>query len=368
MRMLLVLQAARPVAHARPVPPVKRFDLATIDTVDVRAKMRDDGTLRFPGSPITRAGVFVYVRADGTERREYRPAEEVEKALATFDLAPVTLDHPYEFVRAGNASDHVVGAMAAPRIEDGHAVADVAIYAARAVDAVMGGMVELSCGFACDIEEAPGVTDTGEAYDVVQRNIIGNHLAIVYRGRVGTAHLKLDSLDACGPGLQAAAATQTKEATMTLETLKAELAAATEKLTSLAAQLQKAEGERDAAKATADAADKLRADAEAAVAGKASARAELLVTAARYKVADAAAKTDRDLKAAVVKVIDGTEIAADKSEDYVSAWFDAAVARADKSAASYGAIQIRGDKSDSDSATVAKMLAAANRYAAKETK
>src|SRR5690606_21763697 len=58
-----------------------------------------------------------------------------------------------------------------------------------------GELYEVSCGYTCEREEASGVYD-GEPYDVRQRNIVYNHVAIVRPGRARAGremHLHLDS-------------------------------------------------------------------------------------------------------------------------------------------------------------------------------
>ena len=54
------------------------------------------------------------------------------------------------------------------------------------------GKQQVSCGYTCDIEDKPGEYN-GTRYDRVQRNIKYNHLAIVHRGRAGSAALRADS-------------------------------------------------------------------------------------------------------------------------------------------------------------------------------
>ena len=52
--------------------------------------------------------------------------------------------------------------------------------------AVEAGKHQLSVGYHADLDETPG-SWRGERYDAVQRNIRGNHLAIVDQGRAGPA-------------------------------------------------------------------------------------------------------------------------------------------------------------------------------------
>jgi hypothetical protein len=60
---------------------------------------------------VTRVGVFRYLNADGSIRRELRLPEEVfsPESLATLDLVPVTREHPPRLVTDDNARDYQVG-------------------------------------------------------------------------------------------------------------------------------------------------------------------------------------------------------------------------------------------------------------------
>src|SRR5690625_7758468 len=54
-----------------------------------------------------------------------------------------------------------------------------------AVSAIQGGKVELSSGYYADYVPEAGVTDAGENYEFVQRNIVINHVALVDKARAG---------------------------------------------------------------------------------------------------------------------------------------------------------------------------------------
>jgi hypothetical protein len=53
------------------------------------------------------------------------------------------------------------------------------------VDAVDAGKRELSNGYRSTIDFTPGITPSGERYDAVQKEIRGNHVAVVAKGRAG---------------------------------------------------------------------------------------------------------------------------------------------------------------------------------------
>lgn len=130
---------------------------------------------------MTRTGVLEY--SDGQRSwREYRPPEEVfaENSLATLRAAPVTDLHPAGKVTAETWAELAKGHVDSAPMRDGRlVVVDLAVQAAPLVALVESGeRREVSSGYECDVEQAPGVTPEGEAYDRVQRNIRYNHIAL----------------------------------------------------------------------------------------------------------------------------------------------------------------------------------------------
>ncbi len=174
---------------------VKRYDRSRLD----KAERTPQGFLRAPAF-LTRVGVFTYQKSDGSVRRELRPADEVFKAesMATLVMAPLTNDHPTEAVTPENVKKLQIGVVGEQITadQDQFIAAQVTVMDAAAIKDVESGVVELSCGYDCDEDETPG-TFQGEAYDLIQRNIRYNHVALVPRGRAGReVKLRLDSQDA----------------------------------------------------------------------------------------------------------------------------------------------------------------------------
>ncbi len=131
-----------------------------------------------------------------TPVRVYRPPAEVfdPASMASFAGKPVTLDHPAAMVDSATWRGVAVGHSGQGVVrDDGHVAADLVITDAAAVARAEGGS-ELSNGYWADFDFTPGVTPEGEPYDAVQRNIRGNHIALVAEGR-------------CGPGCALPAAT-----------------------------------------------------------------------------------------------------------------------------------------------------------------
>ncbi|MFZ4580907.1 MAG: DUF2213 domain-containing protein [Myxococcota bacterium] len=156
-----------------------------------------DGMLRVPAY-IARTGIQEYATADGRVIRELRPPEEVfhPDALASFAQVVVTLQHPPCMVDASNAKLYARGATSDDvRAADNRYVATKLLVSDKlAVDAVLTGQAqEVSCGYTCELDFTPGTWE-GQAYDAVQRQIRGNHVALVDKGRAGpSVKVRLDS-------------------------------------------------------------------------------------------------------------------------------------------------------------------------------
>lgn len=173
---------------------VHRYDVGNLKSPE----FQPNGWARVEGL-LTRTGVFVYRNPDGTERRELRLDSEVFNAdsLKSFGLVPVTDDHPSELLNANNTAKYAVGAVSENVRKDGKFVrASMLVTHADTVAKLKAGKAQLSCGYTCDLELTPG-THQGMRYDAVQRNIRGNHVALVDVARAGPeARIRLDSGDA----------------------------------------------------------------------------------------------------------------------------------------------------------------------------
>jgi len=165
---------------------VLRFDEFRLDATGIRDL--PDGSIRVVGQ-LTRAGIFTYFNPDGSQRREYRPAEEVfsPSALESFAGATVTVNHPRSATRLVSAKSwkaEAVGHMGDNVRQDGElAVGDLYIRDADTVAGVKAGKFRnISLGYQVAYDPTPGTTPTGERYDGVQRRIKGNHVALLPAG------------------------------------------------------------------------------------------------------------------------------------------------------------------------------------------
>ncbi len=160
----------------------RRFDLAPL----APAEEMPNGMLRAEAY-ITRTGIFKYVQPDGSIRRELRTPEEVFDAdsVASFRLLPVTNDHPGEMLTAQNAKMYHAGSLGDTIKRDGTLLrTSLMVHDPNLITKMRAGKVQVSAGYHCDIDETPGIYK-GEAYDAVQTNIRGNHVAVVNIGRAG---------------------------------------------------------------------------------------------------------------------------------------------------------------------------------------
>lgn len=328
--------------------------------VDVGAALRKpkrlaDGRIRVD-SVLTRTGVFTYRNPDGTTRREYRPEPEVflASALESFADVPVTDDHPPEMLTADTARQFAVGHVSGePRRDGSFVVGTLVIIDAATIAKMERGKVEVSCGYEVDLEETPGVTPSGERYDCIQRNIRGNHVAIVDVGRAGPeARIRMDCATLVP---EVPTSPHHGEPRMTLEEAVAALAAANEKVgaekaradaaeTHVAELTQakaKLEGDLAGATARADAAEKARTDAADTFAARVAARVKLEAAASKI-LGDEVSLTDmsdRAIKVAVVKRVDSVELTDAHVDAHVDGRFDSALERAGKATESLASAQ-----------------------------
>jgi len=178
-----------------------RYDFSPIEKYEVTP----EGYLRAWAS-IARTGIQHYTDADGSVRREYRPETEVAspESLASFAGKAVTADHPPVLLDADNTKDYQIGFSGTEVVYDnGFVKAVMTITDKDSIERIVRGDArEVSAGYRVSYDPTPGVTDGGEHYDGIQKEIIGNHIAVVRRGRAGPeVKLHLDRQDAADPSL-----------------------------------------------------------------------------------------------------------------------------------------------------------------------
>lgn len=168
-------------------------DRLTID----RKHRSSDGYLRVHAKA-ARSGIQDYLGAEVDPEgkhfaadqvvKVYRPAAEVfdKASMASFIGKPITDDHPSEAVTSANWRDHSRGVIGGAAKDGEWLGFDLALMDAATIAKVDAGKCELSGGYSCDLSIEAGTTPAGDAYQAVQRNIRGNHLAVVDRARAGS--------------------------------------------------------------------------------------------------------------------------------------------------------------------------------------
>lgn len=124
------------------------------------------------------------VRVERTEDEVFSPA-----AMASFEGKPFTDDHPPVMLTPENVSNYERGHVQNVRRGTGEfsdfLVADIHVHDAGTISAIQNGKRQISCGYECEYVE-----DGGKLY---QREIRGNHVALVDEGRAGTKAAIMDT-------------------------------------------------------------------------------------------------------------------------------------------------------------------------------
>lgn len=205
-----VSSAASELAKARARVQAAKAAAARTDAGEGETVLRYDGSrlgkaerTQVGGARIqarlSRTGILVYRNADGSTRRELRLPEEVFKAdsLATLTDAPVIdiRDHT-GLVTPETWKKAALGHAREARRDGDFVEGELVVQDKETLDAIdRGDRTELSCGYSCRIDKTSGEYK-GEPYDVVQRDIRYNHVALCppNRGRAGPeVRLRLDS-------------------------------------------------------------------------------------------------------------------------------------------------------------------------------
>jgi len=162
------------------------------DRIGEKRSTTPEGFLVCHDVPIARTGTQLYSAdevptldpgPDGLIRIE-RVADEVfrPETLASFEGKPVTVEHPNDFVTPENWQRLAVGFAQNVRrgvgIQSDLVVADLVITDQAAIAYVNKSLPEVSAGYTAEYSQ----TEPGRG---VQRCIVGNHVALVDRGRAG---------------------------------------------------------------------------------------------------------------------------------------------------------------------------------------
>ena len=154
------------------------------------SKREPEGYLICLNVPIARSGTQQYLQDEIGQSGDrtvtvYRPEDEVfsEATMASFEGMPVTNDHPdaEEGVTVDNvqylAKGHCQNVRRGTGPNKDLLIADLVITDQNTIEDVLNGKREISCGYNYELHEEDG--------KMVQRQIRGNHIAIVDKGRAG---------------------------------------------------------------------------------------------------------------------------------------------------------------------------------------
>ncbi len=182
----------------------KRAAAVTFDNDDGSSfRIYDDSSKFFEikDNPITKVGVFPYSGAQISSNLDpdkiynvYRSAEELSnpETIKSFEVLPLIDEHAMLGAKddgltpAEKKGIHgVVGNHVRFDSNSGYLLGNIKIFSdslSKKID--VDGKKELSAGYYCDFIDEPGVYD-GQSYDFVQKNMRGNHIALVNEGRSG---------------------------------------------------------------------------------------------------------------------------------------------------------------------------------------
>lgn len=293
---------------------------------------------------VARTGIQLYRgaelgRPDLDTVRVYRPEEEVfsRDSLASYAYKPATNDHPSKMVDASTWKATSIGNIGQEVVRDGdHVSVPLVLMDAKAISDYEAGKREVSMGYSAEIIFDTGMTETGEEYDAIQRNIRINHIALVARGRAGSARIG----DGRSPDAKDRADNPLRKPTMSDNTRTVMVDGLPVETTDAGAiaidKLQKALAVADADKDKQIAAkeaqiDKLQAEIDdlkakemkdSDIDARVQARADLLTDAKSVNEADYRGKSDAEVRKAAVIAKLGDSVVTGKSDAYIEARFD----------------------------------------------
>lgn len=164
-----------------------------------------NGFIEIKRNPISKEGVFDYagwqigLAGDDAHKifKVYRPAEELAKpeCIESFRLLPFVDEHAMLGGDGMPAEKKGVQGYIGEQIEfdPPYLLANLKVVSESMKSLLDNGKVELSPGYRCRYDFTPGTFD-GQRYDVIQRDLRGNHLALVEEGRTGPDVAVLDKM------------------------------------------------------------------------------------------------------------------------------------------------------------------------------
>lgn len=172
-----------------------------------------NGWFEVQDNPMSLVGVFPYLGrslpgAPDPDKMYmvYRPADELSspETIDSFKLLPWIDDHvmlgsedegltPAERKGVQGVVGEKVYFAETERFPNGALFGNLKLFSEAMAQLLAADKKELSCGYRCKYDWTPGEFD-GVRYDCVQREIRGNHLALVENGRMGPEVAVLDGI------------------------------------------------------------------------------------------------------------------------------------------------------------------------------
>lgn len=169
------------------------FDALTLDA----PRRTSDGFLAVRARA-AKSGVYAYSGAEVDPDNKYglRDAASVNvlrdeatvfspSSVRSFIGKPITDDHPSEAVTAANWRDHSRGVVMGAMRDGDHLAFDLVLMDAATIAKVEAGKVELSNGYSATLTHGDFTAPDGTKCQFRQDAVVGNHVAIVDRGRAG---------------------------------------------------------------------------------------------------------------------------------------------------------------------------------------
>lgn len=154
----------------------------------------NNGWLEVTDNPISKVGVFDYLGAEiGAPEpdkiyRVLRPPEELasEETINSFKLTPFIIEHEMLGKHATPAEKKGIQGVIGENVyfDPPYLRANIKIFSDAALSNIDSGKIDLSPGYRSKYEFTSGIYE-GQHYDVIQRHLRGNHLALVDEGRTG---------------------------------------------------------------------------------------------------------------------------------------------------------------------------------------
>lgn len=163
-----------------------------------------NGYVTVTGNPISKEGVFPYLGSEipgypGDPNdivMVYRPAEELsrQETIDTFKMMPFIDDHKWLGDEGVDPGTMPLSGMTGEQVywEAPTLKANIRWFSLAMKEALESGKKQLSPAYKFDVYYEPGIFN-GQAYTYVQRNLRGNHLALVDTGRTGQDVAVMDS-------------------------------------------------------------------------------------------------------------------------------------------------------------------------------